>query len=971
MKKSTKKFTSTFLAAASVAGIVVPATQVLAEEKMTVEQAKALVEKAKKDKVFAEYNIAYAAILQLDKSQQDALLAELAPLWKEVVTPDVQKALDMITEVSKKLELKEYDTTLAYINKEIKNERNMQYLAGDLARWGENQVYTDDVKVAVDAIVKVWTEKTEAAEKVAKEAIAKVKNANNVTYLNAQLAEASEKVVREFKVESVTANSAKSFVVKFNKAVEDTSKLVTEVKRSSTVVTLTTTWNADKTEATLTSSANLPEGSYAVNVKYDSKDLGTSTVAITQQKIAKIEITSNKLAVVQSGLGYVTYKVLDQYNNDITSSYLASNIKFQTGVGNATHKNGIITITPHANTNLIQFANVAITGYETTSGVSVNATLATATTLGTLSDFKLGDIKDIVLTAGDVTSVFYVPYTAYDMSGNETKNYDLVKGGLILNNGLLSVTNPNVKAELVRDPADSSKAAIELKVTNTDNILVDMPLTIMSMTYTGKNSFVETKIRKAKELDTFTLMAPAYNIAVGDVGKTIPFEAYDQAGNKITKFSELDGKVTLNGGIKLERNVDGTAKVVITPITSEGTQFLSATVASTAKMSTLSLSIQKPAVAESLELDSSVFVSAMENGAKQSVDFGASAGGLKVKDQFGRDIDMVTGTNNYKVSVATSGNQIGLSDTVLTTGNSSVELTASAPDGNSGTVTFTLFNDADGNGSQGTNEATIDTKSVSLSVIKSDDIKGYTISEVTAPVYANPNFVGFLTARDKAYAANPEVYGKTASGSKVLLANNPVVGAYVDNASDFAVVTTPGAIGLAYDGVKVAAGKLSDPTKAQASTTLTVTVADNKGGLHPLTTTIKSSTEAPKATDVGFTVTRFVAGLAVNGDVVTINAGNLADANFVDGAYVANYRADGSVPALKSKVVFWAKDQYGKKAMQLAQFRIVDSKLSGATVSIDDEGKLSINGALIAGNELTISAVTNNGLVKTIKVVIK
>lgn len=228
------------MAAASVAGVVVPATQVFAEEKMTLERAKELIAYANKEKNFAEFNIAYAAILELklDEAKQNELLAQL-PAWNDVVTPDVQKGLDMIVALSKKLELREYDTTEAYLRKEIKNARNMQYLLGELTSWGRRGVYTEDVTVAVDSIVKVWTDKTEASEKAAKETIAKVKNANNVAYLNEQLAEASEKVVREVKIDSVTATKSNTVKVTFNTQVKDVDFTNFDVNGGLTVVKAT------------------------------------------------------------------------------------------------------------------------------------------------------------------------------------------------------------------------------------------------------------------------------------------------------------------------------------------------------------------------------------------------------------------------------------------------------------------------------------------------------------------------------------------------------------------------------------------------------------------------------------------------------------------------------------------------------------------------------------------------------------
>ena len=51
------------------------------------------------------------------------------------------------------------------------------------------------------------------------------------------------------------------------------------------------------TVATLTYASNLPEDTYAVDVKNDTTDLGSTNVSVTAQKIAKIAITSTTLGV--------------------------------------------------------------------------------------------------------------------------------------------------------------------------------------------------------------------------------------------------------------------------------------------------------------------------------------------------------------------------------------------------------------------------------------------------------------------------------------------------------------------------------------------------------------------------------------------------------------------------------------------------------------------------------------------------
>lgn len=348
MKKSTKKFTSTFLAAASVAGIVVPATQAFAAEKMTLEKAKELIAYANQKKNFAAFNIAYAAILELklDEAKQNELLAQL-PAWKDVVTPDVQKALDYINIVAKNLELKDYDEAEAYMRENIKDEENKSYLLGaELTVWGKKGVYTEDVTAAVDAILKVWADKTEAAEKAAQEAIAKVKKANNVAYLNASLAEAGKDIVREVKVESVTALNAKQVQVVFNKEMDkDTANTASyyEIKdKGQTVLAATPALQADKKTVILTLDAETKltnATSAKVTVKKDLKDISGKTLTADYVN-SSVALADNKLPEVvglkATGLKTIQITFDEPVYNGTSATIMNNQIEVKSGIYNYT-----------------------------------------------------------------------------------------------------------------------------------------------------------------------------------------------------------------------------------------------------------------------------------------------------------------------------------------------------------------------------------------------------------------------------------------------------------------------------------------------------------------------------------------------------------------------------------------------------------------------------------------------------------
>jgi len=813
-------------------------------------------------------------------------------------------------------------------------------------------------------------------------------------------------------VSSVAATGATTFKVTFNQAPADTSKVTFTVLQGTVPVAVTAGWNSSKTEATLTSAANFAAGDYTVNVKNDTTDLGTSNLTVVDQKIAKINITSTKLGVANKatgedfGKGYATYQVLDQFGNDITLSSLANGLTFQSGVGSIEGKNGVIKLTPTL--NLLTFTSgVVITAYDSTSGVSTSATLAVSTQLGTLSDINLSALTNAdkkVLTAGDTASLFYATYTATDLSGNPTTDYDTVRNGLILDsNNQLSGTSSYITATVVQDPTDSKKAAIQIQVKATnDTISTDLPIVITAMTYTGKTSTLNVTLKKASTIDKITLASPAYNIAVNE-DKEIPFTAVDQNGTVLTKLSDINVNGVSISGAHWDSRVDGTAVLKAGSGTNKGfstsgQQVITATTP-TGKYSSINLNIQKKVAADSLNLSSTILIPTMQaGGALQKIDFGQDKGGLSVKDQYGRDIDMTTGTGTnvdngrYYVTVSSDNTNAivttmtGVSvDGHLSTGTDQIRISSVGI--GTATVTFKLYStdttDQNGNDRTAKIGTPVDTKTQTFSVIKNDDIKDYTIDAVTAAIYTDvatstktQNPLPTPTSRQQDYKANPKVYGKTSSGSKVVLAGTPILGASVDS-GDFQVFNiTPNA--TAYDAVKVAAYKFDDSAKTGSSTNLQVSLMGADGQIHAVSTAIKSTTVDPVAASMGVNVDTDVAGVSLSGDTITLDHTLFATGttySSILGNSLAKMDKNG-VAGTTQHVYIYANDQYGKNAMQLSNFIVVPANatttgsiLNGHSFTLDTDGTILTN-TTQAGDTIVVSGIVGS-FVKTIRIILK
>ena len=108
-----------------------------------------------------------------------------------------------------------------------------------------------------------------------------------------------------------------------------------------------------------------------------------------------LHLATTSGGITVGGNGYATYKVLDQYGNDITTSALAQGITWTCGVGNVTSNNGLLTVTPFSGaTNfLTQYTTATINGIDQTTGVTTSANLTVTQNQGTLGDITLNKLE--------------------------------------------------------------------------------------------------------------------------------------------------------------------------------------------------------------------------------------------------------------------------------------------------------------------------------------------------------------------------------------------------------------------------------------------------------------------------------------------------------------------------------------------------------------------------------------------------
>ncbi|MBU3179009.1 Ig-like domain-containing protein [Clostridium estertheticum] len=316
------------------------------------------------------------------------------------------------------------------------------------------------------------------------------KNAKGTTNFAASDADTNT-VATSVALSAIAANQLK---VTFNDKVSNTSKVVFTVKREATPVTMITTWNDAKTEATLTYENNLPEGTYTVGVRNGTTDIGSSTVAVTRQKVSKIEILGDKVIVdppipvgatnSSSGFfpgdGHVSYKVLDQYGIDITENSLASNINWKSSIGAISASKGLITISIAEGAGLrdvgylTQYATTIITATDSDSNARQSNTLKFVDQALTVNKIKnttknIGDSYTLPTTVtatlvDKTTKDFAVTWDK--VASTKVAGQFTFTGTLTMVDGIVNTNNVTASATLIVSMPTIDKTDITSKFTD-------------------------------------------------------------------------------------------------------------------------------------------------------------------------------------------------------------------------------------------------------------------------------------------------------------------------------------------------------------------------------------------------------------------------------------------------------------------------------------------------------------------------
>ncbi|MCX7884039.1 MAG: Ig-like domain-containing protein [Caloramator sp.] len=744
------------------------------------------------------------------------------------------------------------------------------------------------------------------------------------------------------KVESVSAIAANKMLVKFNKAV-DTAKATFEVKFGTITTNIkSVTWNDAKTEATLEGFVSFAAGEYTVNVKgFDSEVKGT--VKYENRKVAKIEILGDYAILIGPGANAATveFKVTDQYGQDATTA-LSSGLTTTTSANSYTISGTTITLnwssSPAKDTPVVVSMVDPVTG--TVGTKTLKVALPSAAGKIQLGALKNKDNKVLRTNTDLSTDIFAFDVNAVDQYGNP------IKSATQLSNDYLVVTPAGITLQVQWVSATSTEPA-KLKLVAVPTIAGTYTITVVSKA-TGDSAVASIVVEKAIALETFTLQTPSDLYILGE-DLYIPFTAVDQYGNAITKYSQLYGNVTLSTTnttkypIQLEKNpIDGTARIKLsTGAGAAANDIVMVTAIANNKVSTITVKLNPAKVPTRIAGLSKDAVTKMTVGATSTL----SNTDFVIKDQYERDMtSLPTGwTIDVVSSDTTKVNVAGLRLSGVAVGSSTI----TAKLNNNGTVV-------------GTSAFEFVAETVSKS-----NIASYVI-DTADKIYTTNTTYSAATLEEKAYAVDIEVYGKTANGDKVALKSTDLINLHSTNAK----VDLTSASGKVYANGTFAPGV----TEENATIVATINGAD---GITTVLKNVKLTKEVPVGSSIA------VKAISGQYDVFKDNVAVITTTQAIamNGKVVSAHARYNSTDD-RASVYFEVKDQYGVAcsavkpvyyvltAKDAAGKSLGESGYAGGAYSINNSGVLTVTSS-VAGDEITITAITVDGKTATVKVIVK
>lgn len=718
--------------------------------------------------------------------------------------------------------------------------------------------------------------------------------------------------VAEAKLESVKAINAKTIEVKFNKAIEDTSKAKVELLRGTFKQNVTLVWAEDKKSVQLVGATNFQAADYTVNVSGLTEKVLTSDVKIEAQKVTSIEIL-DEVAVVDKAVktdgtfeagttATVGYVVKDQYGTDITKS---TSLK--------TNDNANTTVVADSAKGVVKLSGAVVEGkkigdlvpvvlFDSATGTSVSKTVKLSAE-STVSSIEVAGIynakgEEVALNDSSKASDAYIVLNLKDQYGKEIIDPAKATGLVITNTNTTNLEIDNTVSKVKIGDKDKLVVSLKsiLKAGDTDVLLIS--------TTNGQSAKYTVKVAETATTNGISVSQP--EIAVAEESTLIPLTVTDKEGNVITNKKVL---ADANKGIKIGGTTVAESALEVkdgqvyykTTFNTAGTQAL-VFQTSTYKVATITVDVKAKAVPTVVRgLKNPLVISTSQ--APVTI---TAKDHLIIEDQYGRE--MKNSVAPVKVTL------VGTSDVVTLNGN-----TVTAVKNGTATLNVALVTP------NGTIDSTVEVK---VQVTDGTEYNGYEIAEIGKTKVATDKTVtinGLLNGGKVALEANE--YTATVTGGK--LAAPQVVTAGKVNIADTALNTDTTA----------AANKIDTEFTLKVTINATGQILEQK---------FVVSADAEKTQDFFFTASETTA---------EYNAAKaITEATLVSGSTVANLKSTGDAPAVVNVATV---DQYGNKAI---------TALVADTVTIVPE---KVTDVKITGNGTADATATLNTGVKEAKVTLK
>lgn len=708
---------------------------------------------------------------------------------------------------------------------------------------------------------------------------------------------------QEVALKSVSAIGAKKINVTFNTAVDTTKATITVKKGTVAVNTDAIDFSADKMSATITTTTNLTKGDYTVTVAGLSVTALTSTITVTDVKVAKLNVVS-QTAPMLSGTNkkaLVRYEVLNQYGEKMVGEPISWTVSTGMTITNEqkTTANGSFEITAAGGLDFIPGASVYVTGVHVASGTVVNAEVkiglaSKADSVAFKGVYNTVTNKIEALPAGFANDKYVLLFEVSDQYGNVMANPDHTDLVFTSNNPLFVSNAYTDGTDVTIDEVDYEAMKLVQGTTVDKGGIV----TVQAISkITGKVSTYNITAVAVAAVKTFTISAPSTIVSEG--AKTeIPFAALDQFGNAVTKYSVLKtgDPIQLSSGsgtFEFEQQDDATAKLFFTPAVDSGATddidapvYLSTVVKDGGSYSSTMLSVKeaaRPSAIVGLDALKSTSIAAGNNVAIIGED-------LIVQDQYGRvmtdaKVNTWLGTTNNKIVVASD---IAANTPVTVTTGAAVDMAMNSID----TATDIITVSAKVVGTTGLNATeklvfslstaatatpiASSSKSLTFTRVNQDAYVSYEVADL-GTMYNDTSTTGSaVEITDTKFDKTLKVYGVKADGTKVLLP-----------ASDYKVTTdgqliaTTNKISDETTGGYVAADFLNASNVYEAvSVNVLVTVKDvNGAAASVIEKLLLVSNKAPKVQTIAVDEELVTAGKAtiISGTISNVELNKVID----------------------------------------------------------------------------------------------